>query len=117
MGKLLDLSFNAEEIKGALWSINDNKAPGLDGFNSKFYKVAWPAIRDNIVAAIQSFFRIGKFLKSWNITTITLIPKVPCPSSLGDFRPMSCCHVLYKCISKLLCSRLRLVLNYTICQT
>ena len=30
---LLDLSFTSEEIKEILWSINDNKAPGLDGFN------------------------------------------------------------------------------------
>ena len=55
-------------------------------------------------------------LKSWNITTITLIPKVCSPLYPGDFRLISCCHVLYKCISKLICSKLKLVLDYLIDQ-
>ena len=50
-------------------------------------------------------------LKSWNKTTISLIPKIQCPSNPKDYRPISCCHVLYKCISKLVCSRLKLVLG------
>ncbi|XP_057526250.1 uncharacterized protein LOC130805490 [Amaranthus tricolor] len=55
-------------------------------------------------------------LKSWNNTTITLIPKVPNPLHPGDFRPISCCHVLYNCISKLICSKLKLVLDFLIDQ-
>ena len=114
---LLDLSFSPQEIKEAIWSIHDNKALGLDGFNSKFYKASWPVVSPNLVNAIQSFFRNGKLLKSWNIPAITLIPKVPCPSQPGDFRPISCCHTLYKCISKPICSRLKRVLGRVINQT
>ena len=33
---LLNLSFTKAGIKEALWSIPDDKSPGLDGFNSKF---------------------------------------------------------------------------------
>ena len=76
---LLDLNFSSVEIKEAIWSIDDNKAPGLDGFNSKFYKTAWPIVSQDVINAIQGFFTIGKLLKSWNNTAITLIPKVPCP--------------------------------------
>ena len=49
--------------------------------------------------------------RSWNTTIVTLIPKVKCPSHPGDFRPISCCHVLFKFISKLINSRLKLVLG------
>ena len=35
--------------------------------------------------------------------SITLIPKIPCPSYPGDYRPISCCHILYKCVAKLIC--------------
>lgn len=38
---LLDLNFSPTEIKEAIWSINNKKAPRLDGFNSKFYKAFW----------------------------------------------------------------------------
>lgn len=113
---MLNLSFSAEEIKNALWSIPDDKAPGLDGYNSKFFKVAWSIVGKDVVTSIQDFFATGKLLKSWNITSVTLVPKVPCRATPGDFRPISCCHVLYKCISKLICSRLSSVLGFLINQ-
>ena len=36
----LDLSFSKQDIKRAMWSIPDDKAPGMDGYNSRFYKAA-----------------------------------------------------------------------------
>lgn len=105
-----------EEIKNAIWSIPDDKAPGFDGYNSKFFKSAWSIVGEDVIAAIQDFFATGKLLKSWNITSVTLIPKVACPAHPGDYRPISCCHVLYKCISKLICSSLKTVLGFLINQ-
>lgn len=61
---LLDLSFTAVEIKEALWSIDDSKAPKLDGFNNKFYKAVWPVINEDVVEAIPCFFKSGKLLRS-----------------------------------------------------
>ena len=49
----LNLSFSADEIKCALWSIPNDKAPSLDGYNSKFYKSTWPVIGDDIIKAIH----------------------------------------------------------------
>ena len=94
-----------------MWSIPDSKDPGLDGYNSKFYKAAWPVVGNDVVSAIQQFFVIGKLLKVCNTTAITLVPKVPSATVPGDFRPIACVHTLYKCIFKLICSRLSMVLN------
>jgi len=35
-----------------------------------------------------------------------MLPKLPSPSKASEFRPVSCCSVIYKCITKLICSRL-----------
>jgi hypothetical protein len=45
-------------------------------------------------------------LKEVNATIITLAPKKINPSSMGDFRPISCCNVIYKCITKILSNRM-----------
>ena len=37
---MVDLKFTPAEIKHALWSILDDKALGLDGYNSGFYKAS-----------------------------------------------------------------------------
>lgn len=48
---------------------------------------------------------------------ITLIPKVQTPEQARQFRPISCCNVVYKCISKLLSVILKQVLRYLVSET
>ncbi|GJS50258.1 reverse transcriptase domain-containing protein [Tanacetum coccineum] len=66
-----------EEIKAAMFSIRDERAPGPDGL-----------------------------LKEINHTFVALIPKVFTPLKINDYRPISCCNVNYKCISKILTNRI-----------
>ena len=47
-------------------------------------------------------------------TKLVVLPKVPYPQASTDFRPISCCNTLYKCITKLLCQRIKEVLPYII---
>ena len=87
-GKLLDLTISNEKIKNALWSIPDEKALCLDGFNSMFYKASWSVVGDDVIKAVNQFFQNGKMLKSWNTTTITLNTKIQCPSHPREYRPI-----------------------------
>ena len=52
-----------------------------------------------------SFFSSGCLLREINCTIIALVPKVPNPGSMHDYRPISCCNTIYKCISKLIAAR------------
>lgn len=100
-----------EEIKSVFFSMGDDKAAGPDGFSAKFFKQAWPIIGGDVSKAVREFFVSGKLLKEVNATLIALIPKVDQPLNVGEFRPISLCNVLYKCISKILANRIKDCLN------
>ncbi|CAA2976911.1 Hypothetical predicted protein, partial [Olea europaea subsp. europaea] len=106
----LDRDVSFEEIKEVLFPLKDNKAPGPDGFNAGFFKRTWNIVKNDVLCAIKSFFDSGKLLKQVNATTITLVPKVPNPSQVKEFKPISCCNTIYKYIAKLIANRVKMVL-------
>ncbi|GKE00151.1 hypothetical protein Tco_1388134 [Tanacetum coccineum] len=42
----------------------DDKAPGLDGFTSKFFRKAWYVIGDDVCKAVKEFFIKGNFSRN-----------------------------------------------------
>jgi hypothetical protein len=98
------------EIKDIFMSFNPHKAPGPDGYNACFFQKTWQIVGHKVTAAIKNFFRSGKLLRRANATIVALVPKVPNPTMVSDFRPISCCNTIYKCIAKILAKRLQSVL-------
>ncbi|XP_021996030.1 uncharacterized protein LOC110893223 [Helianthus annuus] len=96
-----------DEIKSAMYAIGNDKAQGPDGFTAAFFKHAWNIVGNDISNAVLDFFNTGKLLKQLNHTLLALIPKVTTPTRVTDYRPISCCNVLYKCISKVLVDRIK----------
>ncbi|KAK3193362.1 hypothetical protein Dsin_024672 [Dipteronia sinensis] len=80
---------------------------GPEGFNAHFFKITWDIVGDDIISAIQEFFRFGLLLKEINATILALVPKVPNPSKMKDFKPISCCNTLYKIIAKIIANRIK----------
>ncbi|XP_062114537.1 uncharacterized protein LOC133825639 [Humulus lupulus] len=65
---------------------------------------------DEVCAAITQCFETSYFPSELHETTLSLIPKVANPSRAVDYRPIAYCCTLYKCMAKLICKRLALVL-------
>ncbi|CAA7053093.1 unnamed protein product [Microthlaspi erraticum] len=99
-----------EEIKTTLFAMPLNKSPGPDGFSVEFFRASWDVVGPDVIAAVQEFFRNGRLLKDLNNTAVALIPKVPEACRLGDYRPISCCNLIYKLISKIIANRMKPVL-------
>ncbi|GJR90251.1 hypothetical protein Tco_0214262, partial [Tanacetum coccineum] len=85
----------------------NDKSPGLDGYTAAFFKEAWDIVGQDVINAVKEFFANGKIPKELNHTIIALIPKVHTPTRVNDYRLISCCNVLFKCISKIIANRIK----------
>jgi hypothetical protein len=56
-------------------------------------------------------------LKEVNATILTLVPKKPNVTVMGDFRPIACCNVVYKCITKILSNRMLPIVDSMVSRT
>lgn len=83
----------------------------MDGFNAYFFKKVCQIINDEVCAAVKEFFTAGRLYKVIDGTTLMLISKVDKPDNVKDFRPIACCTLLNKIISKVLASRLTRLLH------
>ncbi|KAL2251594.1 UNVERIFIED_CONTAM: hypothetical protein Sindi_2281700 [Sesamum indicum] len=110
-GRQLIALVTKKEIKWAFFHIEEDKLSGLDKYPACFYKAAWLIIGDEVIRAVMEFFTTGRLLKQVNSTLLALILKVQALSTLADFRPISCCSVLYKVIMKIIVQRLRMIMD------
>ncbi|GKC41752.1 reverse transcriptase domain, reverse transcriptase zinc-binding domain protein [Tanacetum coccineum] len=60
----------------------------------------------DICNAFRDFFSNGQTLKENSHMFIALVPKVITLLKVNDYRPISCCNVIYKCISKIITNRI-----------
>ncbi|KAL4367947.1 hypothetical protein GQ457_05G005630 [Hibiscus cannabinus] len=95
-----------DEIKSAIFGQGRDKAPGPDGYTAGFSKATWSIVGDDFIAAVKQFFTTSSLLPGFNATAVTLVLKVPNASKAKEFRPISCCSVFYKTITKILVTRL-----------
>ncbi|GJV55847.1 hypothetical protein Tco_1456852 [Tanacetum coccineum] len=95
-----------DEIKADMFDIGDDKASGPDGYTFAFFKKGWSVVGHDVCNAVRDFFLNRCILKEINHTFLALIPKVSTPLKVNDYRPISCCNVIYKCISKILSNRI-----------
>lgn len=82
------------------------KAPGLDGFQGIFYQSFLGSLEEKVLGLVEDLM-IGIYsLHRINSTHVVLIPKVPNPECVSQFKPISLCNYSYKISSKVLSNRL-----------
>lgn len=98
MNDMLMAPFTAEEVRKAVFSIGDLKAPGPDGLHAIFYKKYWSILGNELTTKVLMTINSQQIPEEWNDTTIVMIPKSDAPETVKQYRPISLCNVLYKII-------------------
>lgn len=66
---------------------------------------------------LENFLKKIEDVLCFNSSLVTLIPKFKISNMIKDYRPISCCTIVYKIISKIMDNRLGKVLNNIIHQS
>ena len=98
------------EIHFAIQTLNQNSAPGLDGFTPKLYS-SFPSLIPILCQTFNNVYLQRKLSHSQSLALIKLIPKISNPISVKDWRPISLLNTDYKILSTIISSRLKPLLN------
>ncbi|KAL4323977.1 hypothetical protein GQ457_11G027850 [Hibiscus cannabinus] len=85
----LEEPFTTSEVWRAIQSADGNNAPGPDGFNLDFFKKLWPSLMHKVMEFFDEVSNGRLKDKGINHSFVTLIPKIPNPRKIDDFRPIS----------------------------
>ncbi|KAK9094639.1 hypothetical protein Scep_026108 [Stephania cephalantha] len=108
---LMDRQFSEEEVFAALQKMHPNKTPGPDGITNKLLQAKWHLFKGDNMHMFLRFHSSCHFESELNEAPIVLIPKVPFPQSVKEYRPISLYNSSYKLIAKVLSNRLKTVLG------
>ena len=102
--------FSSADVFNTINSMAKHRCPGPDGLTVEFFTCSWDILGHDVSKAVLSFFELNTLPRIVNSAALTLIPKSANASSISHYRPISCCNVLYKVITKLLTNRMKHVM-------
>ncbi|KAK1282851.1 hypothetical protein QJS10_CPB22g00667 [Acorus calamus] len=105
---ILESPFTEAEIRRAVFSTEGDKAPGPDGFSSRFFQEFWDIVKDDIVSMFSEFYEGSQGVGCLNATFLALIPKKVGAEEISDFRPISLINACFKFLSKALGGRCKM---------
>jgi len=100
-----------EEVRGTLFAVKQGKSPRPNRLTVKFYVGFFNLIKEvilKIVSESQSSRRMLSFLNSIHLV---IIPRKQDTKCFEDFRPISCCNVIYKPMANIIAVRFNHIFN------
>lgn len=108
--QLLLKPISLQEVEKVVRQLKEGKAPSPDGFTSNFFHNLWDMIKLEVWQVMEESRTSKWMLPSMNATFITVIPKEAQSRTTEKFRPIVLCNVIYKIVSKVIASRLKLLI-------
>jgi hypothetical protein len=103
----MDACFTKQEVCDTIKEMSHDRAPGPDGFNGLFYKVAWSIIKLDVINALNALWSLdARSFHLLNDALMILLRKNSAPSRLKDYRSISLMHSFSKLFTKCLATRL-----------
>ncbi|XP_074305500.1 uncharacterized protein LOC141640715 [Silene latifolia] len=110
----LSKPYTRKEVRKAVFQLGSLKSPGPDGIPALFYQKYRYHIKNEVTDAVLSMLTSGHILKTFNHTSIVLIPKIKGPEKVEQYRPISLCNVVMKIVTKCISNRLRPIMPFLV---
>ena len=100
------------EIETSIGQMENNKSPGPDGLPKEFYACFLSQLCPILLRVYHTMYELGNMSDSQKMSYITLLCKdEKHPEQPKNYRPISLLNVDYKILTKVLCNRLRPILE------
>jgi hypothetical protein len=109
--------FSEKEVKDAIFQMELNKAPGLDGFPAEFYQFFWDVVKDDLMAMFAQLYSGELQLFKLNFGVISLLPKKENAVQIQQYRPICLLNVSFKIFTKVATIRANTVAEKVISPT
>ncbi|XP_026435849.1 uncharacterized protein LOC113333641 [Papaver somniferum] len=103
---LLESIPSREEIRNAVFELNQDGSSGPDGFTGIFYRFAWDIIQEDLVEAIKYCWQYQVIPPGVNSNFLVLLPKVKGAKRDDQFKPIGLSNVFFKIFTKIIIVRM-----------
>ena len=97
----LTKQINKNELKQAIYQMQNDKTPGIDGIPAEFYKTFYETLENDLIQLYNNIlFSEKSITNTMKQAIITLIPKKGNLNKLKYWRPISLLCIDYKILTK-----------------
>lgn len=97
----LDAPVTQGEVEAVLSKLPMGKSPSWDGLTNEFFRKYVDQLAATLTLICQRVWDEGYMSANWKLGILYLLPKVPSPISLAQWRPISLMGIMYKIFTKI----------------